>query len=326
MRKTYRPIRRKGNVVLFPGTYERIVTEAFEAFERKEYAQAVERFEAALAIEPEAIDLYGPFAYALYECKQYDRSKTYVEQLLERDPDHYFEWMELYITLSIQLKQYDYVETAIDGLFEEGLIPEHLTKKFIYLRQLNDRLLHTYDFLEEDPVESALSFETFEQMPLDEQLQTLAQIENNSPEHALPLLLSIVQSSSLSPLIQTHSLVLLKEVGFDERVRVMKYGVEKIVVPSELPYPTDHLVSEEVKRIVRKQLEKSPTEAAVAERLIDQYVLFAYPLEWDGFSIEEVAHAYIAYVRHLYHDVPLDRNELIEQLERVDRSAERLNR
>ena len=43
--------------------------------------------------------------------------------------------MELYLTISIQLQEYEEVEMTIDTLLEEGIIPHELLTKFNYLRE-----------------------------------------------------------------------------------------------------------------------------------------------------------------------------------------------
>ena len=52
--------------------------------------------------------------------------------------------MELYLTISIQLQEYDEVEMTIDTLIDEGIVPPDMLKKFNYLRELNGRLSDRY--------------------------------------------------------------------------------------------------------------------------------------------------------------------------------------
>ena len=52
--------------------------------------------------------------------------------------------MELYLTIRIQLQEYEEVEMTIDTLIEEGIIPHELLTKFNYLRDLNSRLSKRY--------------------------------------------------------------------------------------------------------------------------------------------------------------------------------------
>ena len=48
--------------------------------------------------------------------------------------------MELYLTISIQLQEYEEVEMTIDALIDEGVVPQDMLQKFTYLRELNGSL------------------------------------------------------------------------------------------------------------------------------------------------------------------------------------------
>ena len=52
--------------------------------------------------------------------------------------------MELYLTISIQLQEYEEVEMTIEALLDEGIVPHDMLQKFNYLRELNARLSTRY--------------------------------------------------------------------------------------------------------------------------------------------------------------------------------------
>ena len=69
-------------------------------------------------------------------------------------PTSYIDAMELYLTISIQLQEYEEVEMTIDTLIDEGIIPHELLNKFNYLRELNNRLSMRYTTDESHPFRS----------------------------------------------------------------------------------------------------------------------------------------------------------------------------
>ena len=70
--------------------------------------------------------------------------KILAARLLHSGTANYIDAMELYLTISIQLQEYEEVEMTIDTLIDEGIIPHELLNKFTYLRELNNRLSTRY--------------------------------------------------------------------------------------------------------------------------------------------------------------------------------------
>ena len=114
--------------------------------EQENYEIAVEAFDQAIVYEPDNPEFLGPYAVALYETKDFQRAKEIAAKLLHSGAADYIDAMELYLTISIQLQEYEEVEMTIDTLIEEGIVPPDMLNKFNYLRELNGRLsIAVYD-------------------------------------------------------------------------------------------------------------------------------------------------------------------------------------
>ena len=137
MRRKYGRLRKKENVVVFPGTFEKLVEKGVVAVEQGKFEQAVEAFDQAIIYEPDYPEFLGPYAVALYETKDFERAKEIAAKLLHSGAANYIDAMELYLTISIQLQEYEEVEMTIDTLIDEGIVPDDMLQKFSYLRELN---------------------------------------------------------------------------------------------------------------------------------------------------------------------------------------------
>src|SRR4051812_20934988 len=124
MRKKYGKLQKKDNVIVFPGTFERLLAEGLQLVGDFKYAESLDLLEQALSLEPEHPNVLGAYAFALYETGNFKEAKEICKRLLQLGPPHYIEAMELYLTTLIQLREFDEVRTTIAALFEEGHIPK----------------------------------------------------------------------------------------------------------------------------------------------------------------------------------------------------------
>lgn len=313
--KKYRPIQRRGNLVVFPGTLERLVQEGYTYFERAQFAEAVTCFEQVLVLDPFHDEVMGPYAYALYEEKHYAKAKEITEQLLQEDDYDTIEWIELYLTICIQLREYQYVAMEIERLLAEEAVPEHALKKFLYLKELNERLVHKYQEFEQNDVR-LLSFAQFFELSSYEQQNELVRISDVGGR-SFPLLREIVEQSS-APFVQTNALLLLKEHGDREALTVEKYGMKQQIVPNSLSHPFENDKVQRVIERVENMLEKSPSLIEFTFAMIQKYSVAAYPFRWDGYDVEQIAIAYSRYAKSLFEDGDLQEDELLTHIRQVD--------
>ena len=315
--KKYRRIQRRGNLVVFPGTLERLVQEAYTYFERAQFAEAIDYFEQVLALDPFHEEVMGPYAYALYEEKRYPEAKEITEQLLQEDEYDTIEWIELYLTICIQLREYDYVSTEIERLLQEDAVPEHALKKFHYLKELNERLVHKYEeFEQREPEIKLLSFAQFFELSPIEQQNELVRIRDVG-KRSFPLLREIVTQSD-APFLQTNALLLLKEHDDSEPLLVKKYDMERQIVPNSLSHPFENDKVQRVISQVEQRLEKTPSLIEFTFAMIQKYSIAAYPFRWETYEVEEVAKAYCQYAQSLFEDGELDEDPLLTHIRQVE--------
>jgi len=128
----------------------------------------------------------------LYEARDFEKAKDICERLLETGPSMYFEAMELYLTICMQLRQFNQVEKIIESLLEEDVIPEEQLGKFKRLKDLNADIAESKRLQEEREIVQAsigndLSTAQFIAKTPEEQLMfvhelTLANIRPIAPQ------------------------------------------------------------------------------------------------------------------------------------------------
>lgn len=325
MKKNQRKLRKLAhydNVIIFPGTYEKYVRDGERYLSEHQYEKAIEAFDGAIQLEPTSTQFLFLYAVALYEMKDFLRAREFALLALEHGNGEYIVVMELYLTILIQLEAYEEVEISIQALIEEGFIPPEMMSKFIYLRDLNRRLSVRYGEDELAEVASSMTFEEFKEKDLYAQQQFLTSLKGIDLERSIGLLEEIIASPIMPPSVITFSLMLLKEVQYDELITVEKYGQQMKVKPSVLTLPGQDLLSEAVLHEVEKKLEKDPSKLQFVDSAIRKFVINAFPFQWGEDSAEVIANAYIEYIECLMMGEAISDNPLLEFIQKVDQEAD----
>ncbi|WP_432355807.1 tetratricopeptide repeat protein [Sporosarcina sp. A2] len=310
-------LHKKGNMIVFPGTVERLLDQAEDALQSEEFEEAVRLAEQLLQIAPNLPEIPGVLAIALYETKEFEQAKHYATLWLQSDVNDYFEAMELYLAISMQLQDYTEVEDTIGALLDEGVVPNELKQKFLYLRELNGRLSNRFsdDYLVQP--KEVISFDDFLKLTQFEQQQILADLERTGLRDAEYLLSEIVVYDHLPNVLRTVALVLLRQTGFDQPLVVRKFGRGITVYPAQLPLPGEDKVTQEVCQLLQESLDKDPTRLSLIEESVKKFAMISYPLGW-GAPTESVVAAYENYSCYLFEGVSLPQTSLHKLIFEID--------
>jgi len=322
LRKKYGRLRKKENVIVFPGTFERLVESGHVAVEQENYELAVEAFDQAIVYEPDNPEFLGPYAVALYETKDFQRAKEIAARLLHSGTADYVDAMELYLTISIQLQEYDEVELTIDALIDEGIVPPDMLNKFNYLRELNGRLSDRY--VQDEPSYRMELFTLDEFMKMDAMAQqyALASLEGSDLTDLVPLLEKIVARGDVAPLAITFALTLLNQTGHSGELTVRKFGWEKRVTPAAMTLPGQDDLTKQVLKEVDRRLLQDPSRLEMAQGVIEKYAITAFPFGWGNHQVEEVATAYVNYIESLFSGEQLPETALNLLIQQIDNDSD----
>ncbi|ARF16258.1 tetratricopeptide repeat protein [Sporosarcina ureae] len=320
MQKKRRQVIRKGNVVVFPGTLERLHQQGRQAMERDLHEEAVRNFESVLEINPEDYTVFDGLAISLYEMKEYERAKEFTLLAMQNQAGDYIELLELYLSISIQLQQYAEVELTIQGLLEKEIIPDYSLQKFQYLRELNNRLSERYE--EPSIEEPSITSEQFYQWGSLEQQEFLLSLQHQKLQPHIPLLVEVIEEKDSLPVVKTYALMLLQQAGYQESIAVRKYHFETEANPSRLVSPEEDQFIGEVQFLAKSQFEKDPTASELVVNLILKYSVLLFPFHWGPYTAEEVAGAYVAYTKQLLYGKQTEESSLLTFIRSVDEEME----
>lgn len=314
---------KNGKVVLFPGTYERMLEQARVLAENYQYEEANSLFEKAFQLtEGDEISL-SVYAYSLYETKNFVRAKEICEELLCIGPSMYFEVMELYLTICMQLRQYKQVEKIIESLLDEEVIPFEQLEKFERLKKLNAEIaqnqmthLQQTNIVEEDEIE----FEAmpFLRLPVQQQLIQIQELTEKNIRPLVQKLKQIVESESIHPFIQSLILILLVEQEVQQDVTVSKFNRSQTVNPSQLDLPTKMPQFQTISNYILEQLEQEPSTLEFVQFLLSKHAIVLYPFEWLDYDSDDVAASYIDFVKTMFGEIKEMDYEVVEFLQSLE--------
>lgn len=309
-------------VIIFPGMVERLFNEAKVLTEENRFEEANNLFEEALALDEGDELSLSVFAYSLYETKNYDRAKEICEDLLAKGPSMYFEVMELYLTICMQLRQFKQVEKIIESLLDEEVIPSEEIEKFQRLKKLNAEIAQNQDAYYEQP-ELDMEDEAFEAtqflgLPVQQQLLKIHEMTEKNIRPFVEEIKIIIETESVHPFIQSLLLILLVEQQVNIEIAITKFEKMDTVNPSQLELPTKLPQFQAVTAQITEMLEQHPSLLEVLGHLLAKHAIVLYPFEWIGYNSEEIAISYVEFVKMMFGELTETNHEFVDFLQKLE--------
>lgn len=309
-------------VVLFPGMVEKIIERAHVAAESSRYAEANELFEQALSYKNGDEYMLSVYAHSLYEVKNYARAKEICEDLIALQPEFYFEVMELYLTICMQMKEFQQVEKIIQTLFDQQVIPVEQQEKFQRIQHLNKRIASNKQKLEqEEVVESTIQEQDVNQflnLTVMEQLirtQQFAELNIRPYKHFFK---AIIEAETMHPFIQSLLLILLVEQEVSIDITVAKFGMVKKINPANYHLPTELPQFQEMYSLLTERFEQNPTILEMLQQVLSKHAIVAYPFEWTPYDSVDVANTYVQYVNAMFGQIEEHDYDIMKMIQMLD--------
>lgn len=296
--------KKEKKIIAFPGMVERLLVQAEMHVDQYEYKKAVELLEQAFQHEEPDAQYLGMYAYCLYEIKQYEQSKIACETLLEQNPPHYFEVMELYLTVCMQLKQFKQVEKLIESMKKERIIPPEQQEKFDRLQALNANVSQLKEQQEklEEPVNKDEWFEveTFIRLAKEEQLIVIQQLTERNIRPITNELVNILQHEQTHPFVKSLILILLVEQEVSAQVTLSKFGETVVVDTKSLPLPTSMPKFIALTEELYDVFEQEPSTLEMVQFMLSKHAIVMYPFDYLDYELDDLVQGYIDFVRLMF--------------------------
>lgn len=299
MKKDKRLVK-KENIIYFPGLPERLIAMGIEQLEMKHYESAANFLLQARELNPDSPEVETALLVAFYEMGNYSDAKSLCEILLKKGIGDYFEIIDIYLMVLIQLKEYKKAAETINVLIEEKEVP-------------HDKLEHYENLLQFSEKRSGFEIENFitkkdnkahlTSLNIQEQILEIAGMMNVNIQPYLDELTGLLCNSEQHPFIQTMILNLLKEHGIEKEVTIEKFHYIEKVVPVQITPLFETPFYAKLKEEMQKNIEqKNPSLYEQIKTIMDKHFFLLYPFELEPSNVNLWMAGYHSLGQELYGD------------------------
>jgi tetratricopeptide (TPR) repeat protein len=307
----------KGKIVQFPGLKDRLLEKGVMALEQGEIHESSRLLTQAYELEPDNPEINTALVLSLYESKQYEKAGSICKEMLLEGIGDYFEVVDMYLMILIQLHQHKEVVDTINALLEEREVPFEKEEHFRKLLHFSEKVVNGKASVpeKEESTEDQTSILTGKS--LEEQTLIAAQLVHRNIQPFLGELQGVLMDPDAHPFLQTMILNVLREHGLDKEVVVAKFEMEDRVSPSSLEdvFESDFFtgVTHELDDLLAQT---NPTLFQHAQELLKRHVFLLYPFTLED-DPKDVAAVYGHYTAGMFADTILQ-EELKDQVENAE--------
>src|SRR3954465_5389193 len=133
-------VKRKDNIIFFPGLDKRLADKGLESLEKKKFHEAIPLLEEARELDPDNENILIGLVLAYFEAGAFKKAKVLANEMLLKGLGDYFQMVDLYLTILIQLHEYREIVSTIEALIDEREIPPEKQDHFFTILQFSRRM------------------------------------------------------------------------------------------------------------------------------------------------------------------------------------------
>lgn len=267
---------RTDNIIPFPGLPDRLLKMGIEHLEAGRYKEAVHLLSQAKELDEDDPGIGTALLVGLYESGEYADSKVLAEELLQKGIGSYYEVMDMYVMVLIQMNAHDEVVATLQALFEERQVPPDKEEHYLTLLKFSEKVLESG---QPEAAEEIPYIQLFSGGDRSIYAGRIAELQNRNIKPYLDQLLAYLENGE-DPFIQTMVLHLLKEHGFSQAVPVKKLGFEGMFSPELLPEPFEmELFSRVILQLEHHVEQDNPTLYEQIKTIAERHFFTLFPFE-----------------------------------------------
>jgi tetratricopeptide (TPR) repeat protein len=273
-----------------------LTDKGLESLQNKRYQEAITLLEEARVHDPENSDILIGLVLAYFEAGAYIKAKELANEMLLKGIGEYFHMVDLYLTILIQLHEYQEIVSTIEALFEEKEIPPDRHDHFITILQFSKRMA---DNSQQEPMEEEKEETHLKELKLtslknlNEQMLVISSLAEKNIRPYMDEIKEYLNSESGHPFLKTMLLTLLKEQEYDKKIVVEKFNEDLSIVPTELPDIQTQPRMKEIENILEAKLENSdPVLFENMKGMVERIFFISYPFELQPEAVSAWAAAF----------------------------------
>lgn len=273
--------KRIDNVIFLPGIEQRLTEKGLESLQNKRFQEAINLLEEAREHDPDNGDVLMGLVLAYFEAAAYKKAKALASEMLLKGIGDYFQMVDLYLTILIQLHEYQEIVSTIEALLDEKEIPPDKHNHFLTILQFSRRMA---DNSQPEPNEDELEEEGGKQLnllamgDLNEQMLIISSLAEKNIRPYTDEITEYLRADDGHPFLKTMLLSLLKEQEYDKELMVNKFNSTMKVVPINLPDIQSQPRLKEIIKLLEDRVESSdPVLFENIRGMVERILFISYP-------------------------------------------------
>lgn len=286
----------EGNLILFPDLEKRLLHKGLEEIQERNFSTAIKLLEEAKALGTDDGEVYIALVLAYYESGALHDAQKLAKEMLNEGIGDYFETIDLYLMILVQLHEYEEIITTIEALQEEREIPFEREEHFIRLLTLSKRMIEqgtVIDEKERPDLHEEEAKTLFEQEgDPNKQLIAMAELAQKNIRPHLKQVEAFLMGEKGHPFMKTMLLHAMLEQEIDKEVTVKKFDWEQNVIPAQLLPPQENEQLQLIQKNLQHIEQNDPVLFQHIMSLLERHLFLIYPFSLPSFDDKVWAAAY----------------------------------
>jgi tetratricopeptide (TPR) repeat protein len=281
MKKRRKIKHHKDNIFLFPGVDKLLMEKGLTSLHNKKFSEAIGYLEEALELDPANDEISIGLIIAYFETGNLITAKHLAYKSMKQGVGDYFQLIDIYIMILLQLNEYEEIVSTIEALLEEREIPIEKLDNFTRILEFSRRKLEAESTLLNHTVENeSVDFDLFQYENLNDQFLAVARLSHLNARSYLNGIKEYLKWEEGHPFIKTMLIQLLKEQEVDAPLEIEKFHQRLTINPVELKEIEKVLSADEIMHFIKSEIEQeNPSLFESIREMVSRHSFLLFPIE-----------------------------------------------
>ncbi|PYZ93670.1 hypothetical protein CR194_10960 [Salipaludibacillus keqinensis] len=286
------------NVILFPGLVAKLVEKGMSSLKEKKYYDALSYFRQSTELEPDHAQARYGMVITNIELHQLEEAKKHCESMLNEGIGDYYDVLQVYVSLLVQLGDYQEVVDILDAVIAENKLPAKMAESLYHLLEFSRHMTEGFeevdeelDMMEKDSLEIVPSKEeliqTLKKGNPDQQWGAIQKLSHHDSQEVEEAYRIFLKGKENQPVLKSYILQTLKEMNVTGEFEVHKFGQQYSVRIEDLEDVFHKKFGTSVVRRLEQVLgQENPSLFEMVQQVWWHYLFAIYPKSPQPLHIE----------------------------------------
>lgn len=279
------------NVILFPKWKKMLEKESLQALKNKEFEKALEKLDKLLSYQVNSHEIITGKLICLMELNRYDEAQELCEQMIQKETDHYYQYIHIYLTILFQTNQYELLMEQAEQELENIHLPKSYRSQFKQLYDMSEKMKMDLT------VEKSVTYleDLFRVVEEEDHTRQWQLVENLRKMKITPTseVADLLVKPEIHPVIKTAVFRWMKDVHISTEITIHKFNLEIDVIPEETTAIRKQEFIVEIDAIIRDVEQKNPTLFYIMKQILYRYAYVLYPFIPPRDDVKDIGEALI---------------------------------